>query len=118
MTSPIIANLEKMLASGKDSALLRFSLGNEYLKAGDNATAAQHLEHAVKFDANYSAAWKLLGKALADAGRLAEALGAYGQGIEVAEKRGDKQAAKEMAVFAKRIEKQLAADNPPNGHGK
>lgn len=112
MTSPIIANFEKMLASGKDSALLRFSLGNEYLKAGDNATAAQHLEHAVKFDANYSAAWKLLGKALTDAGRLAEALSAYKQGIEVADKRGDKQAAKEMTVFANRIEKQLTSGDP------
>jgi predicted Zn-dependent protease len=114
MTSPIITNFEKMLASGKDGALLRFSLGNEYLKAGDNATAAQHLEHAVKFDANYSAAWKLLGKALAETGRLPEALSAYNQGVEVAEKRGDKQAAKEMTVFAKRIEKQLAEDTPPS----
>ena len=112
MTSPIVINFEKMLASGKDSALLRFSLGNEYMKAGDFAAAAQHLEHAVKFDSNYSAAWKLLGKALAESGRLAEALSAYQQGIEVAEKRGDKQAAKEMAVFAKRIEKQLTQGNP------
>jgi predicted Zn-dependent protease len=114
MTSPIITNFEKMLAGGKDSALLRFSLGNEYLKAGDNATAAQHLEHAVKFDANYSAAWKLLGKALADLEQLPEALRAYNQGIEVADKRGDKQAAKEMTVFAKRIEKQLAETTPPS----
>lgn len=112
MTSPIITNFEKMLASGKDSALLRFSLGNEYLKTGDNATAAEHLEHAVKFDANYSAAWKLLGKALTDTGRLPEALSAYKQGIAVADKRGDKQAAKEMTVFANRIEKQLTAGDP------
>ena len=33
-----LANFERMLASGKDGALLRFSLGNEYLKAGDAAT--------------------------------------------------------------------------------
>ena len=29
-----LANFEKMLAAGKDGALLRFSLGNEYLKVG------------------------------------------------------------------------------------
>ena len=29
---PVIANLEKLLAQGKESSLLRFSLGNEYLK--------------------------------------------------------------------------------------
>ena len=34
MTLPdVIARFEQMLASGKDTALLRFSLGNEYLKA-------------------------------------------------------------------------------------
>lgn len=109
MTSPVIANLEKLLASGKESALLRFSLGTEYLKQGDAATAIAHLRRALELDGNYSAAWKLLGKALAEAGRPAEALDAYRQGIQVAEKKGDKQAAKEMAVFARRIEKQLGA---------
>lgn len=109
MTTPIIVNFEKMLASGKDSALLRFSLGNEYLKLADATTAAQHLEVAVRLDPNYSAAWKALGKALAEVGRAPEALDAYNQGIVVAEKRGDKQAAKEMTVFAKRIQKQLDA---------
>ena len=33
--SPALASFERMLAAGKDGALLRFSLGNEYLKAGD-----------------------------------------------------------------------------------
>ena len=58
----------------------------------------------------YSAAWKLLGRALSDDGRAPEALEAYRSGIAAAEKKGDKQAGKEMAVFAKRIEKVLAAD--------
>ncbi len=103
----LIARFEQMLASGKDTAMLRFSLGNEYLKRGDAQRAADHLAHAVALDPRYSAAWKLLGKALADAGRKADALAAYRQGITVAETKGDKQAAKEMSVFARRIEKQL-----------
>ena len=104
----MIDKLEKMLADGRDSALLRFSLGNEYSKLGQFDQAAAHLQQAVVHDPNYSAAWKLLGKALNEAGRLPEALTAYQSGIAVAEKKGDKQAAKEMAVFAKRIEKQLS----------
>jgi Tfp pilus assembly protein PilF len=100
-------NFLSMLASGRDNALLRFSLGNEYLKHGDAAQAAVHLRRAVEHDPKYSAAWKLLGKALTDIEALNEALAAYQQGIAVAEARGDKQAAKEMSVFAKRIEKQL-----------
>jgi predicted Zn-dependent protease len=102
----MLANFEKMLAAGKDSALLRYSLGNEYLKADDPARAAEHLARAVAQDPKYTAAWKLYGKALAAAGRPAEALAAYRQGIAVAHARGDKQAEKEMTVFARRIEKQ------------
>ena len=102
-------NFEKMLASGRDGALLRFSLGNEHLKAGHPGEAVSHLRRAVELDAGYPAAWKLLGRALADDGRHAEALTAYREGIAVAERKGDKQAGKEMAVFAKRIEKLLGA---------
>lgn len=109
MTSPQIANLLGLVGTARDGALLRFSLGNEFLKAGEFARAAEHLRTAVERDPGYSAAWKLLGKALEAAGRQEEALGAYRQGVKVAEGRGDKQAAKEMTVFARRIEKTLAA---------
>jgi Tfp pilus assembly protein PilF len=102
--SAALANFERLLAAGKDGALLRFSLGNEYLKAGDAAAAAAHLARAVELDANYTAAWKLLGKALAAAGRKDEALAAYRKGVEVAERRGDKQAQKEIQVFLRRLE--------------
>lgn len=101
----MIENLEKMLAGGQDNALLRYTLGSEYLKAGNAETAIGHLAEAVRQDENYSAAWKLYGKALAEAGRLQQAAAAYVQGIRVAEARGDVQAAKEMKVFLKRIQK-------------
>ncbi|MGH8672442.1 MAG: tetratricopeptide repeat protein [Burkholderiales bacterium] len=103
-----IERFESMLAQGRDNALLRFALGNEYLKAGDAGSAARHLEMAVEHDPNYSAAWKLLGKALTLSKRPAQAAEAYRRGIAAAEKKGDKQAAKEMAVFLARLEKQPA----------
>lgn len=109
---PSIADFEKMLAAGRDNALLRFSLGNEYLKAGQPAEAAAHLRRAVEQDANYSAAWKLLGRALSESEAWSEALDAYRAGIAVAEARGDVQAAKEMGVFARRIEKALGLESP------
>ena len=106
VTSPIFS-LEKLLGTPRDGALLRFSLGSEYLKSGEPGKAVPHLREAVARDPGYSAAWKLLGKALCDAGSLQEALEAYRCGIEAAQKKGDKQALKEMTVFAKRIEKTL-----------
>lgn len=101
----IIDNFEKMLADGRDNALLRFSLGNEYLKANNPAGAVPHLAAAVAHEAGYSAAWKLLGKALAQTGDVEGAKRAYRQGISAAEAKGDKQAAREMAVFLKRLER-------------
>ena len=102
--------LEALLASGKDSALLRFGLGASYLKAGDAERAAAHLKSAVEQDPHYSAAWKLLGKALEALGEAPAAAAAWRSGIAAAEKNGDKQAAREMAVFIKRIERAA----PPN----
>ncbi len=107
MTTAIIANLEKLLGGPRDGALLRYSLGNEHFKAGDFEPAVTRLREAVERDPTYSAAWKLLGKALSEAARPAEALAAYQQGILVAEGKGDLQAAKEMTVFARRLHRQL-----------
>ena len=99
---------EALLAAGKDNALLRFSLGLQYLNAADPARAAAHLRAAVGHDPDYSAAWKLLGRALAETGARDEAREAYRRGIEAADRKGDKQAAKEMAVFLRRL------DAPPD----
>lgn len=107
MTAPTLERLLQLVGTPRDGALLRFSLGSEYLKAGDPASAAAHLREAVGRDPEYSAAWKLLGKALAESGGAEAALEAYERGIVVAESRGDKQAAKEMGVFARRLRKQL-----------
>ena len=101
----ILDNLGAMLARGQDNALVRYGIGAEYLKLNQFDKAAEHLRQAVEKDPKYSAAWKLLGKALADAGHKDEAIRAYESGIKVAEEKGDKQAAKEMAVFLKRLQK-------------
>ncbi|MHB8472087.1 MAG: tetratricopeptide repeat protein [Gammaproteobacteria bacterium] len=101
----IKANLEAMLAAGQDSAMLRYTLGNAYLKDGDLAAALAHLHAAVELDPGYSAAWKSYAKALTESGAVASAIHAYETGIEVAESKGDMQAAKEMRVFLKRLKK-------------
>lgn len=105
----VVRNLEALLAQGRESAMLRFSLGSEYLKLGEHWVAVYQLKRALELDPNYSAAWKVLGKALTEAGLPGEALETYRKGIAAAERRGDKQAAKEMTVFAGRLEKQIAS---------
>jgi Tfp pilus assembly protein PilF len=100
--SQLIDRFEAMLAAGQDTALLRFSLGNAYID-DDPDQAARHLKKAVELDPSYSAAWKILGKALTLCGESANAIAAYRTGIDIAESKGDKQAAKEMQVFLKRL---------------
>jgi len=100
----MISQLEKLLGTPRDGALLRYSLGIEHMKAGDLARAIDYLREAVARDALYSAAWKALGKALVDSNLPEEALNAYRQGIEAAKKKGDRQAEKEMTVFARSLE--------------
>ena len=100
-----IQNLEAMLEKGQDNALMRFALGSAFLKYGKYPEAAVHLARAVEFDPAYSAAWKLYGKALEQQDKGSEAIEVYRKGIKAAEKKGDIQAAKEMKVFLKRLQR-------------
>jgi len=105
-----IAAFERLLDTGKDGALLRFGLGSEYLKADDAATAVTHLSRCTELDPGYSAAWKLLGKALAAMRRDDDALAAWREGIAAAQRKGDKQAMREMQVFVQRLAKQRSQE--------
>ena len=103
MGSTLVESLRKQIGGPRDGALLRFSLGNALLADGDPSTAVDELRAALVYDATYSAAWKILGKALQASGDNAGAADAWTRGIAAARLRGDEQAAKEMAVFLRRI---------------
>lgn len=97
--------LEAMLSAGKDTALLRYTLGKNYLDAEAYATAREHLARAVELDAQYSVAWKFLGKAALELGDRDAARSAWTQGLISAEAKGDSQVIKELGVFLRRLEK-------------
>ncbi len=103
----IIENFESLLAKGRDDALLRYSLANEYFKGGRFNRAVEHLQRAVEHDSTYSAAWKLYGKTLMELGDFQRAIQVFEEGIAAARERGDIQAAKEMEVFEKRARKRF-----------
>jgi predicted Zn-dependent protease len=105
MEPDFIARLRTQLGGPRDGALLRFSLGNALLGHGDAGGAVVALREALAFDPHYSAAWKLLGRALAEDGDAAGAIAAFERGIAIARERGDEQAAKEMGVFLRRLQK-------------
>jgi len=101
-----IQSLRNMIASDRDSALLRLTLARLLLQKGaveDAEEAEQHLQNAVQMDAAYTAAWKELGKAKRLSGDASGAADAWSKGIECARENGDIQAEKEMNVFLRRL---------------
>ena len=102
----MLETLQKMLAQGMDNPMLRFGLGKGFLDAGDAPQAAVHLQRCVEQDPKYSAAWKLLGKALQASGDPDGARRAWEHGLLAAQAHGDKQAEREMDVFLRKLNKQ------------
>ncbi len=100
-----IATLERMIADGRDSALLRLTLARLLAGAEREPEAADHLQTAVQLDPAYTAAWKELGRVQLARGETAAAEQAWSRGIEVARANGDKQAEREMGVFLKRLQR-------------
>lgn len=101
-----LEKLRSMRGGPRDGALLRFSLAQALLQTQEDAGAAMdELHAALRFDADYSAAWKLLGKVLVERNDYTAAMDAYRNGVAAAMRRGDKQAEKEMNVFLRRLEK-------------
>lgn len=105
MDSDALNRLRSQVGGARDGALLRVSIGNLLLGADDAAAAVLEFRSALEFDPHYSAAWKMLGRALTEANDKTAAMQAYEQGITVANQRGDTQAAKEMEVFLRRLRK-------------
>ena len=110
-----VERFEGLLASGKDSPMLRLALGTEYLKRDDVDSAVRHLARAVDLDPEYSAAWQHLGRAFERAARPEEAASAWRRGIDAADRRGDAQAAKVMRVWLRRLERRAATESGPPG---
>jgi len=103
MSDPLVERLRAQIGGPRDGALLRFSIGNALLGEGQYLEASHAFREALVFDPTYSAAWKLLGKALLAKDDEAGAADAWRKGIEAAAARGDKQAEKEMTVFLNRL---------------
>jgi Tfp pilus assembly protein PilF len=101
-----IQDLLALLEEEPDDALLRLTLGKEYLESGDAEAALPHLERVVEVDARYTVAYRYLGTALERLMRHADAARVWECGIAVAEETGDLQAGKEMRVFLDRLRSQ------------
>ena len=71
-----------------DQEMVWYGLANEYVKLERWEEAAGALRQVVKLNADFSAAYQMLGTALMNQGRREEARRAWTNGIEVANRTG------------------------------
>lgn len=95
--------LERMLASGRDGALLRMSLALAYHRREEEQTALMHVEKALAFDPEFTAAGRLHGLIALALGDNATTETAFAKALEVAQRHGELQLVKELTVRLKRL---------------
>jgi Tfp pilus assembly protein PilF len=91
-----MAQIEALLADDATDPFLRYGLAMEYVSAGDDATAADHLLRLTA-DSTYVPAFLQAGQVLNRLNRVSEAAEVLRRGITVAQQVGDAHAEGEMA---------------------
>jgi len=98
--------LRKMIEAGRDGAMPRLTLGEAMAREGQTEEAVVHLQKAIEFDPDYSAAWRSLGRLQLKAGDTTAAAATFREGLAAARRRGDMQIVRELEVRLKRLEGQ------------
>lgn len=96
MTTPRMAQMEALLADDPTDPFLRYGLAMEYVSAGHDDRAADHLLRLTA-DSPYVPAFLQAGQVLNRLGRVMEAAAILRRGIDVARQQGDAHAEGEMA---------------------
>lgn len=100
--------LKEGIRAEPDDPVGYYVIGLEYAKLRRHLDAIDAFEKALRILPDYTAAYRELGKSLRDAGRSREAEEAWGNGVVVAQKRGDTQTLKEILVLLKRLKESKA----------
>ncbi len=96
---PSIAQLTKLLEAEPHDAFLLYGLAQEYAKVGDTARAVEHFDRCLAADPGYCYAYYHKAKALATAGRVAEARAVIEAGMAKARDVGDAHARGELQAL-------------------
>lgn len=88
MSQSRIEIFEAMARSQPQDVMVWYGLGSEYFKLEDWAKAAEALRHVIELNADYTAAYQMLGTALANQGETAEAQRIWQEGIKTADRTG------------------------------
>ncbi|HJO23868.1 MAG: tetratricopeptide repeat protein [Myxococcota bacterium] len=100
--------LRELIDENPDDKTLWFGLGQALLRLSEPGDAVDAFRNATQLDANYTAAFRDLGRALLESGDPCEAARVFAHAIALAEKTGDLQTGREIHVFLRRAEQASA----------
>lgn len=99
MSQSRIEAFEAMLKEQPEEAMIWYGLASEYLKLERWNDAAEALRNVMRLNADYTAAYQMLGTALMNSGNRDEACRAWADGIEVATRTGAWKARQHMEAL-------------------
>ncbi|HVG31716.1 MAG TPA: tetratricopeptide repeat protein [Pyrinomonadaceae bacterium] len=79
---------KQMAGAQPDDAMIWYGLGSEYFKLEQWSEAVEALRNVLRINPDYTAAYQMLGSALASLGERAEARRVWTEGIETANRTG------------------------------
>ncbi len=88
MSQSRIEVFEAMARSQPDDVMVWYGLGSEYFKLENWAKAATALRRVIEINADYTAAYQMLGTALMSQGEREEARSVWQDGIKAADRTG------------------------------
>jgi tetratricopeptide (TPR) repeat protein len=101
---PSIESLMKMLEKEPGDAFLLYGVAQEYAKLGQTDKAVEYYDRCLAADPHYCYAYFHKARALQDAGREQEAAAVAREGLNVARRVNDNQAASELAGLLDELE--------------
>lgn len=96
MSQSRIEIFEAMARSQPQDVMVWYGLGSEYFKQEEWARAAEALRRVIEINADYTAAYQMLGSALMNQGETEEARRIWQEGIKTAERTGAWKAGQHM----------------------
>src|SRR6188508_505033 len=106
-TEERVGKLRALLDRDPDDAMTWFGLGRALLDLSRWREAVDAFGHALARNPRYTAAHRDLGRALLEAGEVAEAARVLRSALDLARETGDLQTGREMETFLRRAEKIL-----------
>ena len=100
-----VAALKEILAAKPDDAFARYALGLEYSGSGDTAAALAEFQLLLASHPDYTNGYFMAAQTLAAAGRTTEAIARLKNGIESAERSGDRHAVGEMQAMLDELDR-------------